>query len=249
MWQISGFTAFRNECILPKGIIEVIFNFSDSDCISALLQNKEYSLSRCFVNGFNTKAIQVQLPARQEFFGVRLQPLAVKKIFGAPGREFSNVTVDLTSLNPTFNTLWHRLAEEQSFNGRVALFCQWIEKRLHQWHPQEKLINHFLCTVHQHDLSVKDIANTLCYSPRQLARKMIEATGLNTEDVLLYKKYLHAVHLIHHSSLSLTEIAYQSHFSDQSHFIRTFKSYADITPGEYKRNKAFIPGHIYGNVR
>ena len=70
----------------------------------------------------------------------------------------------------------------------------------------------FYLTVDQHDLSVTELANSLCYSPRQLSRKMTEATGMNTEEILLYKKYLHAVHLIHHTDLSLTKIAYQSQF-------------------------------------
>ena len=87
------------------------------------------------------------------------------------------------------------------------------------------------------------------YSPRQLSRKLTEATGMNTEEILLYKKYLHALDLIHQSDLSLTQIAYQSQFSDQSHFIRSFKTYSGMTPGVYKASKGFMKGHFYENVR
>ncbi|HTE00086.1 MAG TPA: helix-turn-helix domain-containing protein [Mucilaginibacter sp.] len=55
--------------------------------------------------------------------------------------------------------------------------------------------------------------------------------------------------LMHHAELSLTDIAYQSHFYDQPHFVRTFKGYAEITPGEYKRNMGRVKGHIYQDVR
>jgi len=110
-------------------------------------------------------------------------------------------------------------------------------------------MNNFLYDVHQHGSSVTELAGSLCYSPRHLARKVFEATGMNTEEVLLYKKYLHAVDLIHRSELSLTEIVYQSCFSDQSHFIKTFKTYAEITPGEYKRTRSDVKGHIYQDVR
>ena len=78
---------------------------------------------------------------------------------------------------------------------------------------------------------------------------MIEATGMNTEEVLLYKKYLHAVHLIHYTDLSLTKIAYQSNFSDQSHFIKSFRNYTNMTPGEYKGSKSIVQGHVYHDVR
>jgi AraC-like DNA-binding protein len=247
IWQIERGASFRKEYIIPKGVVEIIFNFSST--IPAQLNGKEYHLSKAFINGFNTAPIELRLPDQQVFFGVQLQPLAVKKILGAPACEFSDIPVDVTLLDSTFNSLWHRLAEQRDFKSRVDVVCSWIEKKLPGLHPQEKLLNDFLCVINQHDLSVKELASSLCYSPRHLSRKILEATGINTEEILLFKKYLHAVHLIHHSNLSLTEIAYQSLFSDQSHFIKSFKAYAKMTPGDYKRQKSHLKGHIFENVR
>jgi len=249
IWQVDHFTSFDKEYILPKGIVEIIFNFSDCSPILAQLEDKKYHLPNCFINGFNKIPIQLQLPKQQIFFGVLFQPLAVKKIFGSPACEFSDITVDLTLLDSTFNSLWHQLAEQENFNNRVSVFLSWVERNFVEWQPQEQLINNFLYAVNQHSLSVNKLANLLCYSPRHLSRKIFEATGMNIEEILLYKKYLHAVHLIHHTDLSLTEIAYQSQFFDQSHFIRVFKAYTKITPGEYKRNKSFVKGHVFENVR
>lgn len=52
------------------------------------------------------------------------------------------------------------------------------------------------------------------------------------------------MHLIHTSELSLTEIAYNSNFFDQSHFIKTFKGYSCLTPHEYRKRKSETIGHI-----
>jgi AraC-like DNA-binding protein len=249
IWQTEGFTSFQKEHIIPKGIVEVIFNFSDGLPITGNIGTRQYCLSNCFINGFNTVPVQLQLPKQQKFFGVQLQPLAVKKIFRIPACEFSGIVVNLTLLDSNFKSLWQQLAEQNNFDERVAVFSSWIEKKIPDWQPREIMINDFLSGTDQHDLSVKDLASSLCYSPRQVSRKMIEATGMNTEEMLHYKKYLHAVHLIHHTDLSLTKIAYQSHFSDQSHFIKSFKTYTNMTPGEYKANKGYVKGHIYENVR
>jgi len=249
IWQTERFNVTHKEYIIPKGVVEVIFNFGDSLTVPAHLAGKQYNLSDCFINGFNTAPIQLSLPKQQVFFGIVFQPLAIKRIFKTPAREFSDVTVDLTLLDPTFHTLWHQLAEQNSFAGRVSVSLGWLKKNLIEWQPQEQLMNNFLYDVHQHGSSVTALAGSLCYSPRHLARKVFEATGMNTEEVLLYKKYLHAVDLIHRSELSLTEIAYQSCFSDQSHFIKAFKTYAEITPGEYKRIRSNVKGHIYEDVR
>jgi AraC-like DNA-binding protein len=250
IWQVEGFTRFHNEHIIPKGIIEVIFNFSDGSPILAHVGDKQYHLSNCFINGFNTVPVQVQLPEQQMYFGVQLQPLAVKKILGIHACEFSDVVVDLPLLDSTFHSLWHQLADQNSFENRVSVLSGWMERKLPEWQPQETMINNFLSGIEQHNLSVTELAHSLCYSPRQLSRKMAEATGMNTEEILLYKKYLHAVHLIHHTDdLSLTKIAYQSHFSDQSHFIKSFKAYTRMTPGAYKASKSYVKGHVYENVR
>jgi AraC-like DNA-binding protein len=131
----------------------------------------------------------------------------------------------------------------------VSVLLHWLKKISIEWLPQEQLINEFLYAGNRHELSVTDISSAVCYSPRHLSRKILEATGMNTEEIILYKKYLHAVHLIHHTDLSLTAIAYQSLFSDQSHFIRSFKAYSKMTPGEYRRVKSYVKGHVYEDVR
>jgi AraC-like DNA-binding protein len=249
VWQVDHFTSFDKEYIIPKGVVEIIFNFSDCAPIVAQLETTQYCLPNCFINGFNTSPIQVRLPKQQVFFGVLFQPLAIKKIFRSPAAEFSDITVDLTLLDATFNLLWEQLAEQTDFNNRVLVFLSWVKRNFIEWHPQEQLINNFLYAVNQHNFSVKELAHSLCYSPRHLSRKILEATGMNTEEFLLYKKYLHAVHLIHHTDLPLTAIAYQSQFSDQSHFIKSFKSFARMTPGEYKRDKSLLKGHLYKDVR
>jgi AraC-like DNA-binding protein len=249
VWQTGGQTPFQNEHIIPKGIVEIIFNFSDSIPILTRVGDKQFRLPNCFINGFNRVPLQLQLPKRLMFFGIQLQPLAVKKILRTPAGEFSDTIVDLDLLDSIFHSLWHQLADQTHFDNRISVLTGWIEKKLPDWQPQEKMINHFLSATDQHDVSVTELARSLCYSPRQLSRILSGATGMNTEEILLYKKYLHAMDLIHHTDLSLTQIAYQSHFSDQSHFIKSFKTYSGMTPGVYKATKGFLKGHIYENVR
>ena len=193
--------------------------------------------------------VQLQLPEQLRFLGVQLQPLAVRKILGIPAGEFTDTIVDLDLLDSTFHSLWHQLADQAHFDNRISVLSGWMEKKLPDLQPREKMINHFLSGFDQHHVSVTELARSLCYSPRQLSRKMAEATGMNTEEILHYKKYLHAMDLIHHTDLSLTQIAYQSNFSDQSHFIKSFKVYSGMTPGAYKTSKSFMKGHIYENVR
>lgn len=248
VWRVEGFPLFQKENILPKGVIEIIFNFSEGAAVCQF-GNKEFNLPGCFINGFNRIPLRIQLPQQQKFLGIRLQPMSIKNFLKVPASEFSDDIVDLTLVDSIFKPLCNQLADQQDFNGQISVLQKWIENKYAKIHAQDKVINSFLCAPGQHDLSVSKLAAVACYSTRQLGRKLYEATGMNTEEVLLYKKYLHAMYLIHHGSLSLTEIAYESNFSDQSHFIRTFKTYTGLTPGEYCRRKSFLQGHIFEDVR
>lgn len=248
-WQTNKQVFFGSEIIIPKGVVEIIFNFSVPAVISSVIADKQYQLPRCFINGFYTSPVQLQLPQQHFFFGIRLHPTAVKNLFGVPAGEFANQPTDLTLINKEIHSLWHRLVESPTFENRVTIISQWIESHYVTSTNQEKAFNYFLDNTNRHLPGVTELSKELCYSPRHLARKFIAHTGMNIEEIVLYKKYINAVNLIHHSKQSLTEIAYACQFSDQSHFIKTFRFFTGITPGAYRKIKGPVEGHFYKDVR
>lgn len=245
MWQVKNPMPYRNETIIPKGVVEIIFDLSECAPVQSEIGSKQFQLAKCFISGFNTHPVQLRLPDLHFFFGVQFHPVAIKHFLGVPAREFSNLPVDLTLLDTSFNSLWHQLAEVKTFNERVVVMCAWIENKIIETHPQELLLNSFLENNNRQTLTMKALAEAVYYSPRHLSRKIYELTGMNTEQFLLYKKYLHAVNQIHNTDRALTEIAYDSNFADQSHFIRSFKLFTHITPNQYRQTKSIIQGHIH----
>src|SRR4028118_1163158 len=88
-WQVSRCNiAFRNETIIPKGIIEIIFSFYEGYNIYAQLDNQHYLLPRCSINGYNTQPIYLQLPGKQTLLGVVFHPTTIQNIFAVPAGEF-----------------------------------------------------------------------------------------------------------------------------------------------------------------
>jgi hypothetical protein len=51
IWQVEGFTPFPNDNIIPKGVVEIIFNFSGSPHFDAEIGGKQFQLTKCFING------------------------------------------------------------------------------------------------------------------------------------------------------------------------------------------------------
>ena len=46
--------------------------------------------------------------------------------------------------------------------------------------------------------------------------------------------------LLEHTSLSVTQIAYNTGFSSTSYYIRTFRQRVHMTPGAYRRKAALL---------
>lgn len=245
IWQVEGYPEFGKETLIPSGIVEIIFDLEESH-LKANLANKQYQLPNCFINGFNTSNIHLYPPPKHAFLGIRFYPSAIKALFGVASFEFANCVVDSTLLDSSLNSMWHRLKEKASFEERTDLIIQWLNGKAINLSPREKLLNHFLYNHNLSGFTISKVASHICYSERHLSRKIYELTGMNTERVLLYKKYLYAIQLMHTTKLSLTRIGYQSGFSDQSHFIKTFKFYTEMTPGAYRQNMGPVAGHIYG---
>jgi AraC-like DNA-binding protein len=246
IWQIDQQTTGFQESILPGGIVELIFNLGNP--IKGSIGKDAGLLPRCFLNGFNTKPIQLDISGHHCFFGVRIQPMALPALLGIPAGEVANLLMDGALLNRSIEILWQQLAEENDFNNRVALLLYWVGMRALQAAPREQLLNGFLSDGAGQLWTVRTLASHACYSPRQLQRKLRSATGMNTEEILLYQKFQHSVKLLHHSTESLTGIAHSSGFYDQAHFIRSFRQFAGIPPGAYRSRKSRLPGHIHDNA-
>lgn len=248
-WQVERINSIPvTETIIPTGQVEIIFNLQDEPILSQV-GGKMYRLPRCFINGYNTRCIAQQLPRQQVFFGVLLHATAVKRLFGMTADDFVDCCTDMAAVDPFIASLWHQLAEQPTFHDRIKLVSAVFTKRLIRVEAHEQAFDQFINSFEQSTLSVNQVADLLCYSPRQLSRKLRALTGRNTEETLIYKKYLRSLELIHHASLSMTQIAYTCQFADQSHFNKTFKSFTGITPGEYRSRKNAFVGHLFEDVR
>jgi AraC-like DNA-binding protein len=234
-----------HELILPQGIIEIVFNFSGT--VNGVLPHTRAVMQapRCFIQGLNTYVVQATYTGRQHLFGVRLHPHMVHGLLGVLPAEIKDTTVDLTLIKPEFSALWHQLIEAASFEERV----QWVEKSFPVLTPpdggrSQRLSQLFLADDIEPFQTVDTLAGEVYYSPRHLNRIVHNLYGVSAEELVVYKKFMHAVKLIHREDLSLTQVAYLAGFYDQSHFCRIFKHYAGITPRQYRSGKSEVPFHI-----
>ena len=89
------------------------------------------------------------------------------------------------------------------------------------------------------NLSLKELSKGLEISPSYLSREFSKYfDDLSFGEYIRRQRIEKAKELIAASSYSLTEIAYLTGFSDQSHFTRIFKQHTGKNPSAYKKDAA-----------
>jgi len=86
------------------------------------------------------------------------------------------------------------------------------------------------------ELSLQYLSDQLDVHPVHISRSAPKYLYTSLGEYIRQHKIKKAIPLILDSSNSLTEIAYQAGFSDQSHFNRVFKSYFEMNPSFYRKN-------------
>jgi AraC-like DNA-binding protein len=84
--------------------------------------------------------------------------------------------------------------------------------------------------------SLKEFSNELGINPSYLSRKFSEHfDNLNFGEYIRKVRIEKAIELIRSTNYSLTEIAYLTGFSDQSHFTRIFRQHTGKNPSPYRK--------------
>lgn len=85
------------------------------------------------------------------------------------------------------------------------------------------------------ELSLNYLSNELNVHPVHLSRSASKYLSMGLGEYIRQQKLKKALPLLLDSSCTLTEIAYQTGFSDQSHFNRVFKRYFGTNPRAYRK--------------
>ncbi len=236
----------RKEIILPKGTVEVIFNFSEAVTYFKPAYTTEIKLPIVFVNGVNFTPFELIKTGDQKFIGIQLNSIGLRLLFNISPKELNNTVCNGVEVCSNLYHLADELFHEKMFDHQVQIILSWIRKKItwdrfqHAIIRAQKLLSYYCAS----NLTVKQLSSNVGLSERQLWRVSQDWLGMNTEEFILYSKYLSSLYLLHHSTQNLTAIGLQAGYYDQSHFIREFKSYTNLTPRQYRGASSEYPGHI-----
>ena len=181
-------------------------------------------------------------------FGAYLYPYAIPRMFGLPAEETTNTQLDLQLLlGEEGKFLEEKIMLAADNAQRVNILSAFLEKQLHKQQMLEK--NMMLAVRYAiYDatgVNVNELASKFSLSTRQFDRKFKIYSGFSPKMYLRLTRLQNALKQ-YGGNKSLTRIAYECGYYDQSHFIHDVKTFTGYHPGFYFSGNA--EGTEYRNI-
>lgn len=188
-----------------------------------------------------TAGIHAQTHQRRKFyidsafgmFGVYLYPYAIPLLFGIPANELTNEVPDLNSLLKE-EGLWLEevIGNAINNNQRVKIIEQFVVKKLARTYqntlPVFKAVQNIIETNGL--ITVKKVAGNYFLSERQFERKFLHYAGFSPKLFSRIVRFHASMAQYGTGEKSLTSIALDCGYYDQSHFIHDFKEFSGFHP-------------------
>lgn len=238
--------------ILPSCKVELIFPIIPVNTLEAVkiapLDNPVNKYS-CFLSGLHTKPLKMTFD-KFHAFGVQMKPVAVKALFGLPLCEIRDYFIEGTNVFDTICIMEEQLHSKNSFLKRAKWFENFLLKimnetaDLHIAINLDRAIKNYI--IQKQNGSTKSIQDIMGYSRTQTFRLFNEWFGISAHSYQRLLQFIRTVETLHDSNLKLIDTGFENGFYDQAHFIHSFYEFADMTPGEYRKQMSAVPGQIFG---
>lgn len=108
----------------------------------------------------------------------------------------------------------------------------------------KKIVTEMIAMIHEkfdQELSIEICAAGLNYHPSYLRRIFLKETGENFGEYLTKYRMETAKKWLKESDMRVFDIAQRLQYSNSQNFIRYFKRYTGLTPGQYRENQSIHP--------
>jgi AraC-like DNA-binding protein len=239
----------RSWRILPSGRVELIFRLGPAfelqkACV--LRPGADPIRQFCFLSGLHTRPLDLSFD-ELHVFGVRLHPVAVRALFGLPCSAVRDGAVEGHLVLRDLDRIEDRLRAAPDFPARARFVEHELVTRLRASpHLREAQRMRVLATALPTESRTKgtDVLRRLGYSRSHAHRRFHEWFGQPTSNVIRLTRFVRTVRALHVRHHSLTEIGHGLGYFDQAHFIRDFREFSGMTPGEYRARQGAVPGQL-----
>ncbi len=216
--------------VLPDTCVELFLNYTSKPV--AMIDNELHHQS--IITSRMSRPMDVQMRKGAGCLAICFHPMAYQ-FFPVPMQALTNNTVALSDVWHEMGTaLEDKLANLYTNEARAEM----IQKYLLQLLASDKCDLHVAYCLNEAQrsggsIAVSKLSTGVGLSQRQLSRRFQQHVGLSPKEYLRVFRFINSLqHLKKYPHISLTEVACQSGYYDQAHFIRDYKAYTGHSPGE-----------------
>lgn len=214
--------------------VEMVFHYKGR--FSEINDGKTEETTLTSLQGPASKIKRFTISESFGIFGVYFFPYSLPLLFGIQASDLVNQLPDLsTSLGQDGSMLEEQMMMAADTPERVKIMTAFLEKRLSKTTNQEhrviSIIQEVLTT--KGNISIGRASESAFLSRRQFERKFKEFAGLPPKLFMRIVRFQAACNHFSNNIKSLTAIAHECGYYDQSHFIHDFKQFSGHCPRQF----------------
>lgn len=222
--------------IIPSGFIEMSFYFDD---LPVALDYSKNLPSQSILSGQLNSFYNISISGHLKMFSISFKPLGAFMFFELPLNEISNQNIPLKALfKDEINKIEDLLYESKTFYDKVDIIEKYLLQLLKK---KEKIfdynrISHSLQIINKSrgKTQVEYLSAEACLSRKQFERTFSAFIGLSPKQFIKVIRFQNALFTKHqYPNDSLTKLAYDVGYFDQSHMVNNFKSLSGLSPKQY----------------
>jgi AraC-like DNA-binding protein len=224
--------------VLPDACVELFLNYTSTPV--AIIGNELHRHS--IVTFRMSQFMDVRMRKGTGVIAICFHPGMAYPFIQASMHIFSDTTTALADIWDCTTEIEDKVAGTFNNEVRVSLVQKYLLKKLANG-KDDLQIAHCLRQVRLSGglIPVERLVCDTGLSQRHLSRKFQEHVGLSPKEYLRVSRFIFSLdHLKRYPEFSLTEVAYESGYYDQAHFIRDYKDYTGYTPGQVVRARHIL---------
>ncbi|TGK84933.1 AraC family transcriptional regulator [Leptospira bourretii] len=247
--SIQDSSEYPKQRIVPDGCMELAFNFGDP--IQRFTNDKDFVIQpwACLV-GQITEPFYIKPTGSVNTFAVRFYPYGIANFFEKPMEYYANRE---TSLDQLFGLEAAKELEEKIRKAwdtatRIRIIEGFFRTKLKEQIIFDRILKNTIDSIlhSKGNESIGSILDDEGSSRRQLERKFKKQIGLSPKKLGKIIRMQAALKmLINRRSEKLTDIAYESNYYDQAHFIKDFKEFTGLSPKEFPHDDEMLLSRLF----
>jgi AraC-like DNA-binding protein len=222
--------------IFPDGRMELIFHFGDA--VQRRTNGNGFEPQPpATVSGQIKHFILLQPAGRLGVLGVRFHPAGTLPFLRVPMSELAEKVIALDSLwGHHGRLLADQIQSAPTHREKILSVEKYLLSRVAQWRDRDATAFAAIHEIYRANGAIKiDALMRKVKTPaRQLERKFNEQVGISPKRFSRIVRFQNIFRIAAQNSASnLTELAHSAGYYDQAHFIREFREFSGLNPGEY----------------